>query len=158
MRVENPKLSLVKACKAVGIDPRTYNYWITKAPEALQILRDTQTDIQRGELAEILVARQEILGMLINDGKSRFTPPIDRLAIYQYLSDKSQELIEQVTPMNREGLEDILGGPKQVMAESRFAPGSTPMLEISALPDGSVNVKGILPEVIEGQIVESNSP
>jgi len=157
LRVENPKMSLAKACRQVGIDPRTYNYWITQAPEALQVLRDTQTNVQRGELAEILIARQEILGMLIHDGKSRFTPPIDRLAIHQYLGNLTQSLIEQVTPMNREGLEEILGGPKQIRAESRFAPGSTPMLEISAMPDGSVNVKGVLPDVIEGEIVREES-
>jgi len=115
----NPRMSLVKACAQVGITPDIYYRWITQSDDALDAFQTVLSELQRGSLAQTLAAREAILERLIDDGLSKFTDPLTRLAIYQFLVGHTDELMDNVGVREREAA-NFLQGPRLVQANSRF--------------------------------------
>lgn len=146
----NPKTSQKDACKQIGIDPKTYRAWITQAQDAVLEMQRAKIELERSELAAILIAREQILQMTIRDGLKAVTDPLTRLTILNYLDRRTDELAARHRATDPGQVRDLLSGPKQVPAESRFAPG-TETLEVVPSEDGqTVTVRVKAPEVLDG--------
>jgi hypothetical protein len=83
----NDGMTVVAACKEVGIPRSTFYDVVKKNPEAITEYQEIVEANARRQLGLILVHKNEILQKVIEDGLSDGTPPRERLAIYKALND-----------------------------------------------------------------------
>jgi hypothetical protein len=144
----SPKMTQKKACDQVGITPTTYRKWIAQSHEAITAFRETIREVERVELAQILIAKEAITEKLIADGLAKYTDPMARLAIVVYLDRRLDQLAERHRSVDVDEISNILSGPKMEKGENRF--GATTDLVIQADGDGGVNIKAKTPVIIDG--------
>ena len=102
----NDGLTVIDACKEVGIPRSTFYDVVKKNPEAITDYQEIVEANARHQLGLILFHKNEILQKVIEDGLSEGTPPRERLAIYKALNE-----IE-------DGLADALRIESQAAAEA----------------------------------------
>jgi ACT domain-containing protein len=92
----NSGMTVVDACKEVGIPRSTYYHLVKTHPEAMAEYQEMVEVNARIQLGLILSSKTQILEKVIEDAVSEETSPRDRLAIYKTLSDLG-EGISQTT-------------------------------------------------------------
>ncbi len=83
----NDGMTVVDACKEVGIPRSTYYDVVKKNPEAVTEYQEIVDENYRHQLGLILFHKNEILQKVIEDGLSEKTAPRERLAIYKALNE-----------------------------------------------------------------------
>jgi hypothetical protein len=83
----NEGMTVVSACKEVGIPRSTFYDVVKKNPEAITKYQEIVEANARSQLGMILFHKNEILQKVIEDGLSERTPPRERLAIYKALNE-----------------------------------------------------------------------
>jgi len=83
----NDGMTVVAACKEVGIPRSTYYDVVKKNPEAVTEFQEIVEGNARHQLGLILFHKNEILQKVIEDGLSEKTAPRERLAIYKALNE-----------------------------------------------------------------------
>jgi hypothetical protein len=83
----NDGMTVVAACKEVGIPRSTFYDVVKKNPEAITEYQEIVEKNARYQLGLILFHKNEILKKVIDDGLSERTPPRERLAIYKALNE-----------------------------------------------------------------------
>ncbi len=114
-------MTVVDACREVGIPRSTFYYLIENNPEAIANIQTVIDINNREQLGLILQNQFEILEKIIQDGLSEKTSPRARLAIYMKLTQLTDELMEGLQREEVPELDFLLTGPKLVKAESRFS-------------------------------------
>jgi hypothetical protein len=77
------------------------------------------------------------------------TDPATRLSIHQYISSRLDYLSERQRTQTSSTAKDVLGGPDLALGENRFGMSSTPLLNISPNPDGSVDIQVKIRETLD---------
>jgi DNA invertase Pin-like site-specific DNA recombinase len=83
----NDGMTVVAACKEVGIPRSTFYDVVNKNPEAVTEYQEIVDANYRHQLGLILFHKNEILQKVIEDGLSEKTAPRERLAIYKALNE-----------------------------------------------------------------------
>ncbi len=83
----NDGMTVVAACKEVGIPRSTFYDVVKKNPEAVTEYQDIVDANYRHQLGLILFHKTEILEKVIEDGLSDNIAPRERLAIYKALNE-----------------------------------------------------------------------
>ena len=117
----NNGMSVVEACREVGIPRSSFYYIVEKNPQAIADIQVIIDESNRDQLILILQNKMEIFEKIIQDGLSKKTSPRARLAIYMKLTQITDELMESLQREVAPDVDFLLTGPKLVKAESRFA-------------------------------------
>jgi hypothetical protein len=137
----NSGMSIIDACQAVGIPRSTFYYFVDHNPDAIASFQELQMNVAIKQFALILENQTKVLEGVIQDGLATTTKPRERVAIYKYLKQRTDELMEalQVNHMADREVEAILSGPKLIPGESRFDASSTPIAlgSITGMTSGS---------------------
>src|SRR4030066_1677393 len=88
----NTGMSIVEACKAVGMPRSSFYYIVENNPEAIAEVQAIIEVNNREQLGLILASKNEILRKVINAGLAEETKPKDRLAIFMKLSELADGL------------------------------------------------------------------
>lgn len=123
IRYSNSGMSIIEACKKAGIARSTFYYFIYHHPEAITAFQEMQMIANLEQFQMILDNQMELLGRVIQDGKAETTRPRQRLKIYQYIVERSDELHQLLKGMSISGdntAADFLNGPKLVPGKSRM--------------------------------------
>jgi len=83
----NDGMTVVEACKEVGMPRSTFYDIVNKNPEVVTEYQEIVDANYRHQLGLILFHKNEILQKVIEDGLSEGTPPRERLAIYKALNE-----------------------------------------------------------------------
>jgi hypothetical protein len=83
----NDGMTVIAACKEVGIPRSTFYDVVKKNPEAVTEYQEIVDANYRHQLGLILFHKTEILEKVIEDGLSDNTAPRERLAIYKALNE-----------------------------------------------------------------------
>jgi ACT domain-containing protein len=83
----NNGMTVIAACKEVGIPRSTFYDVVKKNPEAVTEYQEIVDANYRHQLGLILFHKNEILQKVIEDGLSDSTAPRERLAIYKALNE-----------------------------------------------------------------------
>ena len=83
----NNGMTVVAACKEVGIPRSTFYDVVKKNPEAVTEYQEIVEANARHQLGVILFYKNEILQKVIEDGLSDNTSPRERLAIYKAMDE-----------------------------------------------------------------------
>ncbi len=83
----NDGMTVIDACKEVGIPRSTFYDVVKKNPEAVTEYQEIVDANYRHQLGLILFHKTEILEKVIEDGLSDNTSPRERLAIYKALNE-----------------------------------------------------------------------
>jgi len=123
----NSGMSIVVACQEVGIPRSTFYYFVGQNPDAIAGFQEMQMVAAIQQFALILENQTKVLEGVIQDGLATTTKPKERVAIYKYMKQRTDELMEalRVNRMDDREVGDILSGPKLIPGESRFAASST---------------------------------
>ena len=90
----NDGMTVVAACKEVGIPRSTFYDVVNKNPEAVTEFQEIVDTNARHQLGLILFHKTEILQKVIEDGLSDNTSPRERLAIYKGLNGLEESLAD----------------------------------------------------------------
>jgi hypothetical protein len=119
----NAGMTVVEACKAVGMPRSSFYYIMDNNPDTLAEAQELIDISNREQLGLILLSKTELLRKVIQDGLSEATKPKDRLAIYLRLNDLVDQLsntLQIESQVDKEAHEFLKHGPQLVMAKSRF--------------------------------------
>jgi hypothetical protein len=83
----NDGMTVVDACKEVGMPRSTFYDVVRKNPEEITEYQEIVEANARHQLGLILFHKNEILQKVIEDGLSEGIPPRERLAIYKALNE-----------------------------------------------------------------------
>ena len=83
----NDGMTVIDACKEVGIPRSTFYDVVNKNPEAITEYQEIVDANARHQLGLILFHKNEMLEKVIEDGLSEKTAPRERLAIYKALNE-----------------------------------------------------------------------
>ena len=120
----NTGLTVVEACREVGIPRSTFYYTIDKNPQEVAEIQEIIDNNSRTQLEILLLAKNKILGKVIEDGLSAETKPKDRLAIYSKLNDLANSMtnaLEGDHQIEKEAQEFLKKGPVLKIQASRFS-------------------------------------
>lgn len=117
----NPRMSQDKACKHIGIDPKTYRKWIGTQEEVLQLFEQTRIDIERNEYAACLAAKYALTEKLIYDAMKPDVSISERIKALEYVDQRIKELSGKFHTVDVEAEQDLLSGPIQIPGISRLA-------------------------------------
>ena len=92
----NDGMTVVAACKEVGIPRSTYYDVVKKNPEAVTEFQEIVEGNARHQLGVILFHKNEILQKVIDDGLSENIAPRERLAIYKALNELEGSLTDEL--------------------------------------------------------------
>jgi hypothetical protein len=124
----NNGMTVVEACREVGMPRSSFNYIVENNPEAIA---ETQTIIKannREQLGLILASKNEILRKVIDVGLADETKPEDRLAIFIKLSELAIGLTKGMgidSDLESQAHEFLKHGPQLVQAKSHFTATQT---------------------------------
>ena len=123
-------MSIIDACQEVGIPKSTFYYFVDQNPDAIASFQELQMIAAIKQFALILENQTKVLEGIIQDGLATTTKPKERVAIYKYMKQRTDELMQalQVNRMDDREIGDILSGPKLIPGESRFAASSSPIV------------------------------
>ena len=119
----NAGMTVVEACREVGIAHSSFYYIVENNPEAIAEFQDIINASNREQLGLMLLSKNELLRKVIEDGLSDKTKPRDRLAIFVKLNDLIQQMTQnhQVDDeLERQAHEFLKLGPPLVKVKSRF--------------------------------------
>lgn len=119
----NAGMTVVEACKAVGMPRSSFYYIMDNNPDALAEAQELIDISNREQLGLILLNKTELLRKVIQDGLSEATKTKDRLTIYLRLNDLVDQLsntLQIESQVDKEAHEFLKHGPQLVMAKSRF--------------------------------------
>lgn len=153
---ENPKITLKEACQTLGITPRMYRFWIRESVEAVELFQEVKQQVERAELANILMMKERIQQRLLEDASLRSTDPLTRLSILNYLDARIDTLSARHRVTDSSTVRELLSGPIQQPGENRFASGSEQELEVTAGEDGSVTVRARKIDIVDAEILDSD--
>jgi ACT domain-containing protein len=114
--------SISAACEKVGLSRSSFYEIRNQEPEMFINLQERLSETNREQLASIMIKRVGVLYLLIEDGLSDETKPLDRLAIYKEI-EKQLEKLSSLLRMgggDQEAAADVLCGPILVQGTSRF--------------------------------------
>ena len=119
----NNGMSIVKACKEVGIPRSTFYGFCQRNADLVASFHEMQLEAEMRQLALILGNQFDILEHVVQDAYADTTTPRQRLAIYKYLIKRMDDLAEtvHVNSRNDSKVDEMLKGPKLVQAESPFS-------------------------------------
>jgi len=124
MLMQNPEMTQQEACDEVGITPKTYRAWLHSGDDTIETLRGFLTMTQRETLAELSIARMQIVRLLIKDALDPLTPAKDRVTLERRLDEIANELqrVHHATPGIEEGANQFLKqGPIIQQQKSKLA-------------------------------------
>ena len=124
----NTGMTVVKACKAVGMPRSTFYYIIDNNPEAFAEMQARIDANNHQQLEMIQLSKTEMLRRIIQDGLSADTKPKDRLAIYLKLSELDNKMSQALQVENEADNsihEYLKQGPKTSVQVSRFTATQT---------------------------------
>ena len=119
----NDGMTIVEACREVGIPRSTFYYFVNTNPDAIATFQEMQMLASLEQFAIILANQVAILERVIQDGLADTTKPRQRLAIYKELVKRSDEIMESLhmSRTHNSGDVDFLNGPTLIPAQSRFS-------------------------------------
>jgi DNA-binding IclR family transcriptional regulator len=120
----NDGMTVVEACKEVGIPRSSFYYIVDNNPEAIAEIQTPIDANNREQLGLILLTKTEILRKLVEEGLSDKTNTRDRLAIYLKLNELENELAQNMQIENdtaKQAREFLRQGPMLVHGESRYS-------------------------------------
>lgn len=129
----NSGMTVVDACKEVGLPRSSYYDIVKKHPEAIAEYQDMVEANARQQLGIILVHKSEILYKVIEDGLSDDTSPRERLAIYKTLDElvgKLQNALQVESEAAKAAHEFLMQGPVTSLQKSRLIASQTTTLTI----------------------------
>ena len=91
----NSGMTVVDACKEVGIPRSTYYHLIKTHPEAMAEYQGMVEANDRHQFGLILSNKTQILEKVIEDARSDETSPRDRLAILKMLTERGEKLSQE---------------------------------------------------------------
>ena len=118
----NAGMTVVEACREVGIARSSFYYIVENNPEAIAEVQGIIDANNREQLGLILMSKTEMLRKIIEDALSDTTKPKDRLAIYSKMNlveDAMTRDLQIGNEIEKRALE-FLTGPVQVPGKSRF--------------------------------------
>jgi hypothetical protein len=124
----NNGMTVVDACKAVGVPRSSFYYIMENNPEAFAEMQARIDANNREQLTMIQLSRTEMLRRIIQDGLSAETKPKDRLAIYLKLSELDNKMSQALQVENEadNSIHELLKqGPKTSVQVSRFSSTQT---------------------------------
>jgi len=124
----NDGMTVVAACKEVGIPRSTYYDVVKKNPEAVTEFQEIVEGNARHQLGVILFHKNEILQKVIEDGLSDSIAPRERLAIYKALNELEDGLTDALRIESQaaaEAHEFLKQGPVTSQKLSRFSATQT---------------------------------
>jgi CRP-like cAMP-binding protein len=124
----NNGMTVVEACKAVGMPRSSFYYMMENNPDAFAEMQACIDANNREQLAMIQLSKTEMLRKIIQDGLSADTKPKDRLAIYLKLSELDNKMSEalQVESEADNSIHELLKqGPKTSVQVSRYSATQT---------------------------------
>ena len=124
----NSGMTVVEACRAVGMPRSTFYYIMDKNPEAMAEVQAIIDANNREQLGLILMTKTEMLCKIIEDGLSDTTKPKDRLAIYSKLNELDSKLADTLhveSEEDRRAREFKLRGPVLQLGVSRLTATQT---------------------------------
>ncbi|HEY5141673.1 MAG TPA: hypothetical protein VIJ25_20495 [Methylococcales bacterium] len=124
----NNGMTVVEACKAVGIPRSSFYYIIENNPEAIAQAQAIIKANNREQLGLILTSKNEMLRKVIDAGLAEETKPKDRLAIFIKLSEIANGLTKGMgidSGIENQAHEFLKHGPQLVQAKSRFTATQT---------------------------------
>ena len=95
MQHMNSGMTVIDACKEVGIPRSTYYHLIKTHPEAMAEYNEMIEANARHQFGLILSHNTQILEKIIDDARSDETSPRDRLAIYKTLTELGEKLSQE---------------------------------------------------------------
>lgn len=128
IQLMNDGMSVVDACKAVGIPRSSYYHTMRENPEAVAEIQAIIEANKREQLGLILMSQNEILKKVIDAGLAEETKPRDRLAIFQKLNEIANTMtksVETESDIERQAQEFLSHGPQLVPGRSRFTATQT---------------------------------
>jgi hypothetical protein len=121
-------MSVVDACRMVGISRSSFYYIIENNPEAIAEAQAIIEANNREQLGLILASKSQILRKVIDAGLADETKPKDRLAIFIKLSELADGLTKGLgidSDIENQAHEFLKHGPQLVQAKSRFTATQT---------------------------------
>jgi hypothetical protein len=100
----NNGMTVVEACREVGIARSSYCYIVEKNPQAIADIQAIIDSSNREQLALILQHKMDIFEKIIQEAYPKKTSPRARLAIYMKLTQIADELLES---LQREEMPDV---------------------------------------------------
>jgi len=128
----NAGMSVVEACRLVGMPRSSFYYFVENNPEAIAEIQAIIDANQREQLGLILLSKNEILRKVIESGLAEETKPRDRLAIFAKLNAMEEEMgqnLRQENELGKQAQEIMLTGPRTVKAKSTFTHTQTVKIE-----------------------------
>ena len=113
----NSGMTVVEACREVGIARSSFYYIVETNPEAIAEVQDIINASNREQLGLMLLSKNELLRKVIEDGLSDKTKPRDRLAIFLKLNDLIQQMTQNQqldNELERQAHELLKQGPPLV--------------------------------------------
>jgi hypothetical protein len=112
-----------EACAEVGITPYIMRTWLGKDPEALETIRDLTIELERTNLAEIIIARAAILRRISDVVATTPLPVRDLVVVDTHLRDLQEELENKYGTQSQDADAQsfLLTGPAVTMHESTFS-------------------------------------
>lgn len=118
---DNPKMSQTKACKQVGIDPKTYHKWMATQDEPLKELENIRNEIERIEYAEMLTKKSAVTDYFLREAMKPGISLTERIKASKYIDKRFDELGSRYHPVDIQAEQDFLSGPTQIPGTSRLA-------------------------------------
>ena len=122
IRHTNDGMTVVAACKVVGLARSTFYDICTRNPERIETFNKMIEASEREELSMILTSQVSILDRVIEDGLSEKTKPRQVLAIYKMLVKRLDDLADKLLrrSSNLEAIKELLSGPELEPGKSNF--------------------------------------
>ena len=127
----NAGMTVVEACKAVGMPRSSFYYIMVNYPDAFVEMQARIDANNREQLAMIQLSKTEMLRKIIQDGLSADTKPKDRLAIYLKLSELDNKMSQALQVENEadNSIHELLKqGPKTSVQVSRYSATQTTII------------------------------
>ena len=124
----NSGMTVSDTCREVGIPRSTFYDIVEKNPEAIAEVQDIIDANKREQLVMVLLAQNEILRKIIEDGLSDNIKPKERVAIFQKLEELKNSLMQSqhIDDENERRAHEFLSkGPTTRHVESRFSATET---------------------------------
>ena len=118
---DNPKMSQIKACKQIGIDPKTFRKWIDTQDEALQGFENIRNEIERNEYAEMLTKKRAVTDYFLREAMKPGIPLTERIKALEYIKKRMDEFGDRYHVVDIEVEQDLLSGPTQLPGTNRLA-------------------------------------
>lgn len=141
-----------EACSEVGLSPKQLRHWLGKEPAAIDSIRDLAIELERSNLADIIIARSHIIRRITDVVASTPLPLRDLVAVDEHLM-KLQQVLETkygAQSQDADAQAFLLNGPALHSHESVFSARVTQTRTTIEIKGGEQESS----EVIEGEFEE----